>query len=52
MERKYKVIVKNSANQIEVCHIFESFENAVICFNEFKQRYSFFYKITIEAILI
>jgi hypothetical protein len=52
MERKYKVIVRNSANEIEVCHLFESLENAMSCFQQFIQRYSYYHKITIEATLI
>jgi hypothetical protein len=50
--RKYKVIVKNSENKIEVCHLFENIDNAIICFLEFQKRYSFYNKISIEAILI
>jgi hypothetical protein len=48
--RKYKVIVKNSANEIEAMHTFDLYENALICFKEFHSRYSFYYKITIESI--
>ena len=48
--RKYKVIVKNSANKIEAMHTFDLYENAIICFQEFHKRYSHYYKIIIEAI--
>lgn len=51
-KRKYRVIVKNSSNKIEVCHLFENIENAIIAFKEFQSRYSHYHKITIEAIQI
>lgn len=52
IKRKFKVIVKNSANEIEVMHAFDNIENAITCFNEFQTRYSYFHKISIEAIII
>lgn len=51
-KRKYKVIVKTSDNKIEICHLFENIDNAIRCFLDFEKRYSFYNKITIEAILI
>jgi hypothetical protein len=51
-KRKYKVIVINTKNKIEVCHLFENIENAIICFREFQTRYSHYGKITIQAIQI
>jgi len=50
--RKYKVIVKDNANVIVECYKIDYFEEALFCFNKFIQKYSSFYKITIEAILI
>jgi hypothetical protein len=52
MKRKFKVIVKNSNNEIEVMHAFDNIDNAIICFNEFQTRYSYFHKISIESIII
>jgi hypothetical protein len=52
MKSKFKVIVKNSSNEIEVMHAFDNIENAIICFNEFQTRYSYFHKISIESIII
>lgn len=50
-QRKFKVIVRNSANKIEAMHCFDSYENALICLSEFiKYRYSHFHKISLEAI--
>jgi hypothetical protein len=49
-KRKYKVIVINTKNKIEVCHLFENIENAISCFRAFQTRYSHYSKITIQAI--
>ena len=48
-ERIYRVIVKNTHKKIVVCHLFESHENAMVCYTEFLHRYSHYYRIIIEA---
>ena len=52
IKRKYRVIVKNLENKIEVMHLFELQENAISCFIEFHKRYGHYYKIIIEGIQI
>lgn len=47
--RTYRVIVKNINKKIVVCHLFECQENALVCYAEFLQRYSHYYRIIIEA---
>ena len=51
-KRMYRVIVKNTNNEIIVCHLFESKENAFVCFDQFLDRYSYFNKVIIDATLI
>lgn len=52
IKRNFRVIVKNSENEIVVCHLFTSKENAFICFEEFSERYWYFKKIIIEAVQV
>ena len=51
-KRMYRVIVKNTNNEIIVCHLFESQENALTCFDQFLDRYSYYNKVIIDATLI
>ena len=52
-KRKFKVVVRNSANKIEAMHTFDNFDNTLKCFVEFiRIRYSHYHKISIEAIQI
>lgn len=52
-KRKFKVVVRNSANKIEAMHTFDNFDTSLVCFVEFiRNRYSYYHKISIEAIKV